>query len=45
MLEIKWQKNENQNNCATLVMSNLAYVAPDSLIDGIAVIHMKRRVG
>jgi hypothetical protein len=45
MLKIEQPKKENQNICATLVMPNLASTAPNTLIDGIAMTHMKRRVG
>ncbi len=34
-----------ENLCATLVMPHLSFVAPKTLIDGVAVIHMERRVG
>jgi hypothetical protein len=34
-----------ENQCATVVTQHLAYLAPNALIDCIAVTHMERRVG
>ncbi len=39
------KKLKSENICATLVMPNLAYAVPNALKDGIAMIHMERRVG
>jgi hypothetical protein len=45
MSEIKSQKMNFENKCATVETPNLAYLAPNALIDRIAVIHMERREG